>query len=446
MEQQESDAPGLAGFLVIASVICLGILGGSLSCEHRRATPPTKGQSVGEPNATIPPAVSLSASAKQGKQLFDTIGCRGCHVVHSEGGNLGPNLSDEGARDRSREWLRTQIRDPKANNLQSQMFPFDYLSDQQVNDLVDYLESLTPTSEKSGAPSAPSPSLSLSASAKQGKQLFTNVGCLGCHMVNGQGGKVGPDLSNIANAGHSRQWLKTQIQNPKSHDPQTAMPAFNKLSDQQVSDLVDYMETLSTKSLPSDTSTPSSPSPSSSLSASAKQGRQLFGKVGCLGCHMVNGQGGNIGPNLSNIANAGHSRQWLKTQIQNPKSHDPQTAMPAFNKLSDQQVNDLVDYMETLSTTSKPSQESGQQRGKKLFETIGCRECHTVNGQGGKVGPDLSNEGNKGHSRQWFEIQIRNPRAHDPNTAMPAWDNLPRRQMDDLIDYLESLKGGQEKP
>jgi sulfur oxidation c-type cytochrome SoxX len=335
MEPQESDALGWAGFVAVAAIVCVGILSGSLSCEHHRPHPPTKGQGAGEANM---PTVSipLSGPAEQGRKLFDSSGCRNCHAVHGRGGTIGPNLSDEGARGRSPAWLRRQIRDPKANDLRSVMFPFDYLSDQQVNDLVAYLESLSLAGTEAAAPSAPGPPVSPGVTL--GKQVFDSVGCLGCHMVNGQGGKAGPDLSNIANAGYSRQWFQTQIRDPKAHDPQTAMPAFNNLSDQQ--------------------------------------------------------------------------------------------------------VNDLVDYLETLSTASKAAPVSGPPRGRQLFDTIGCRECHTVDGKGGQVGPDLSDEGHRGRSRQWLETQIRNPRAHDPNTAMPAWDNLPGRQVDDLVDYLESLKTG----
>jgi sulfur oxidation c-type cytochrome SoxX len=419
-------------------VVWAVVVGGSLSCEHKRPNPPTKGQGSGEPE-TPPPSVSLSGPARQGQQVFDAVGCRGCHAVHGRGGNLGPDLSDEGARGRSRQWLKTQIRDPKANNLQSQMFPFDYLSDQQVSDLVDYLESLTPTSMKPVVPSAPGAPASLSPGAKQGKQLFEKVGCLGCHMVNGKGGRLGPDLSNAANEGHSRQWFETQIRNPKAHDPQSSMPAFGQLSDQQISDIVDYLETLSTKS--SAAGAPSAPS-TPSLSAGAQQGKQLFDKVGCLGCHMVNGKGGRLGPDLSNAANEGHSREWLRTQIRNPKAHDPQSSMPGFGQLSDQQISGIVDYLETLSTKGKPSGEGSQQRGRLLFETLACQECHMVGGKGGTVGPDLSDEGNKGRSREWLKTQIRNPRAHTLQTSMPAWGNLSEQQVDDLVDYLENLKAG----
>ncbi|MCL5281080.1 MAG: c-type cytochrome [Planctomycetes bacterium] len=85
-----------------------------------------------------------------------------------------------------------------------------------------------------------------SASVKRGKQLFDTLGCTACHMVNGQGGRVGPDLSDEAAKGHSRSWLTTQIRTPKANDPQTIMSAYGSLSDEQVNDLVDYLLTLST--------------------------------------------------------------------------------------------------------------------------------------------------------------------------------------------------------
>ena len=89
---------------------------------------------------------------------------------------------------------------------------------------------------------------------------------------------------------------------------------------------------------------------SGSSSAGVKRGKQLFDTLGCTACHMVNGQGGRVGPDLSNEAAKGRSRPWLTTQIRTPKANDPQTTMPAYGSLSDEQVNDLVDYLLSLST------------------------------------------------------------------------------------------------
>jgi mono/diheme cytochrome c family protein len=46
---------------------------------------------------------------------------------------------------------------------------------------------------------------------------------------------------------------------------------------------------------------------------------------------------------------------WLAQQIRDPQSHDPQAAMPSFSQLSDEQVNQLVAYLESLGTGSSAS-------------------------------------------------------------------------------------------
>jgi mono/diheme cytochrome c family protein len=88
---------------------------------------------------------------------------------------------------------------------------------------------------------------------------------------------------------------------------------------------------------------------------------------------------------------------------------------------------------------------AGAQKGKALYDTLGCTACHKVNGQGGTVGPDLSDEAAKGRSRSWLATKIRNPKADDPQTVMPAYGSLSDQQVDNLVDYLLSLAaaGGQ---
>jgi mono/diheme cytochrome c family protein len=94
------------------------------------------------------------------------------------------------------------------------------------------------------SPALTDPPAQLSANAQQDEQLFNSLGCIGCHRVHGQGGTVGPDLSSGVLKGKSRQWLATQITDPKKHDPDTVMPAFSSLSAQQKKDLIDYLRSL----------------------------------------------------------------------------------------------------------------------------------------------------------------------------------------------------------
>ena len=85
------------------------------------------------------------------------------------------------------------------------------------------------------------PSLQSLDGAKRGAQLVASLGCTACHRVNGQGGVVGPEFTSALLKGKSRQWLITQIRNPKAHFPNSIMPAFSSATDQQVNDIVDFL-------------------------------------------------------------------------------------------------------------------------------------------------------------------------------------------------------------
>src|ERR1017187_4131942 len=76
------------------------------------------------------------------------------------------------------------------------------------------------------------------------------------------------------------------------------------------------------------------------------------------------------------------------------------------------------------------------QAGKGLFVSQGCVACHTMEGQGGKVGPDLSNEAKLGRSSQWLIAQITDPTKHNPATKMPAHQNMTQPQLKGLTDYI----------
>ncbi len=82
------------------------------------------------------------------------------------------------------------------------------------------------------------------------------------------------------------------------------------------------------------------------------------------------------------------------------------------------------------------------QKGQELYQSQGCAPCHKINGQGGTAGPDLSDEGNKGRSADWLATQIRNPKANDAASTMPAYPSLNQEQVENLVAYLLSLRAG----
>jgi mono/diheme cytochrome c family protein len=96
-----------------------------------------------------------------------------------------------------------------------------------------------------------------------------------------------------------------------------------------------------------------SPTPAAStavpVSADIKEGAQLFQTEGCIGCHRIHGVGGTVGPDLSSGVLKGKDRQWLMTQIRNPKAHFPNTIMPSYTGPSDQQINAVVGYLLSIA-------------------------------------------------------------------------------------------------
>ncbi len=75
----------------------------------------------------------------------------------------------------------------------------------------------------------------------------------------------------------------------------------------------------------------------------------------------------------------------------------------------------------------------------KIIDAQGCLGCHTIDGKGGAVGPNLSQEGNRGHSVHWIEVQIQTPKVHDPSTIMPD-HHLNPVQLKTVATYVDSLK------
>lgn len=90
-----------------------------------------QGQVDGQNNSTLP----------AGEAVFKSRGCSGCHSISGVGGNLGPDLTNIGAK-RSKEWLAEQIKEPKSKNPASIMPAYKNLSKTDLNALVDYLASL----------------------------------------------------------------------------------------------------------------------------------------------------------------------------------------------------------------------------------------------------------------------------------------------------------------
>jgi cbb3-type cytochrome oxidase cytochrome c subunit len=78
---------------------------------------------------------------------------------------------------------------------------------------------------------------------------------------------------------------------------------------------------------------------------------------------------------------------------------------------------------------------SGAYDGEKLFFQVGCSQCHTYYGRGGRMGPDLSAAANR-RSNDWIDSYLQNPKKINPLTRMPSFSHLSRAKRKAIIRFL----------
>jgi len=98
--------------------------------------------------------------------------------------------------------------------------------------------------------------------------------------------------------------------------------------------------------------------------------------------------------------------------------------------------------------TPPSKEEAGDERaslialGRTVYNANGCARCHSIGGQGGRVGPDLSRVGAEaGHTPERLIAFIKNPRAFNPSSIMPSFaGRINEKNFRALGHYLASLK------
>ncbi|HLY21320.1 MAG TPA: cytochrome b N-terminal domain-containing protein [bacterium] len=87
--------------------------------------------------------------------------------------------------------------------------------------------------------------------------------------------------------------------------------------------------------------------PAGSPQALVGRGHEVFVENHCDSCHVVAGQGNTVGPELTH-AGSRLSADRLAAQIRSPEKVNPKTNMPAFDKISNDDLKALVAYLQTL--------------------------------------------------------------------------------------------------
>jgi len=251
------EIPGSHPYRTFGCTTCHGGNGRGLSAEDAHGEgkhwkePRLKGDYVEAGCAKCHPAPYLEETPhlRRGADLFMSKACYACHKVQDiSNGKLGPELSDVGLK-WSFDYLRESLVDPKASSIESNM-PKMELTEDEVKALVIYLKSLTGenlmggpvghfVSNKEWRSRKPE---EVEVSVASGRKVFEQKACVACHMVNGEGGKIGPDLS-VYGLQRTKEWMIRHHVDPRSLVGGSIMPDMD-YSESELEAISVYLESL----------------------------------------------------------------------------------------------------------------------------------------------------------------------------------------------------------
>ena len=169
-------------------------------------------------------------------------------------------------------------------------------------------------------------------------------------------------------------------------------------------------------------------------------GEQLFRQY-CIECHSLEGEGGNTAPDLT----AYGSKPWLIGLIQDPNApkyygNTNFDKMPEYI-LEEEVMSNLVEFLLAQADEGKEIGPVLKETGKMILEENECYSCHTYDGKGGSIAPELDNFA----SDKWLRSIIEDPGQEklfgEFDNEMPAFkDKLSTQEIDNLVYFLQSLR------
>jgi len=264
----------------------------------------------------------------------------------------------------------------------------------------------------------------------KGRIVFEQKGCSTCHSIRGEGGEVGPDLGQKKFYGSflelaSIMWNHSPEMLRRMRELNLPFPKFSRT---EMMELMSYLYYLRYLGEPGD----------------LYRGKILVEEKGCLQCHSIGGEGGEVAPAFDSLRKY-ISPLYLAQALWNhgPDMEEQMQAMgssrPVFRS---GEIVDLSAYIRAAGKGIEQSQiymsPGNPQRGEQVFKEKGCLDCHAINGKGKQIGPDLQ-ELEWGYSvteiagLMWNHGGVM--RKYMKNRQL-RWPEFTGKEMADLIAYL----------
>jgi putative heme-binding domain-containing protein len=229
-----------------------------------------------------------------------------------------------------------------------------------------------------------------------------------------------------------------------------------------------------------------------SSEADIQQGAAIF-QTHCSYCHGSFGEGGRGADLTAGIYRRGGSDAELYTSV---RYGIPGSEMGPV-RITDDEVWKVVAYVKRLGSQGLLEKAPGDpSAGRQVYEKSGCANCHSIDKAGGSLGPDLTDIGRRRGLKFLAEslikpdadipinyrgvqvvlksgqtvsgvrlnyddlsIQLRDTRdnlrsflreniqdiRYDKPSLMPTYASMNQKSLDDVIAYLNSLKGAPQQ-
>jgi mono/diheme cytochrome c family protein len=471
-----------------------------------------------QPAVRTPPR----GDAARGEQIVRSVGCLGCHVTgdetRPEAGprrTFGQPLQSLGSKT-TYEWIYNWVRDPAHYNPVTYM-PDLRLTDAEVADVATYLAGLKgPAGDQAKATpgqadidavlldyfrsvmpfeAAKTEVSKLDPNAKQlelGERVISRYGCFSCHDIKGfeTAQPIGTELSEagsklvtrldfaFVDIPHTKtSWYSTKLHEPRIFDQGRVLQPLEKLrmpnfdfSDEEVQRLLTALMSFQREVQP-----PQAMPVKTARRDFLVSGRALVQRRNCVGCHIIEGNGGDyltlvadrsLAPPLLTPEGARVQHDWLYAFLRAPITIRPwlNVRMPTFG-LDDQNLNGVIQYFGAVSNEIAPFRSpeilpasANLGVGKQLFELLQCQRCHVLGTipegvETGNLAPDLRMTNDRLQA-DWILEWLKNPAVILPGTGMPAfWPEYPKSpfphfegsaeaQIRAIRDHLLTLRGG----
>jgi len=410
---------------------------------------------------------------------MNEYGCTGCHAGRGRGTDFISSAHSPDNEEMAARW-EEELNWHPFHHWDTPMLP------------MKYVEASCLKCHAGSIPVQASPKLAL------GMTIVEKGGCFGCHQIDGfeSTPKPGPGLRKIATK-TTKEFAFKWIYEPRSFRENTWMPHFFKQlnsqdseslirTDQEIHAIVTYLFNRSTEfkmeRLPN--------------KGNADNGRMLVNSLGCLGCHVTEGEElaevksvnsirREHGPNLIKLGSKTNQR-WIYNWISDPQRYHPATKMPNL-RLSKQEAADISSYLisqkdsnfddqtvpavdeieldkivtEFLGSSLRKEEVEARlsemnldqklnYTGGKLIRQYGCYSCHDIGGfeDAKPIGTPLTTEASKLISKldfgyfhdkiphtkwDWFRLKVDSPRIFD---MIPQEDHTYKMKVKNPLEKL----------